>query len=74
MDYGLNIYSAEERNNRLYEGPLQYCAHNSLLGWDVSAMGRGVAATKFSIWTQRGNYCLDTVSVVWDFAGKPNPD
>jgi hypothetical protein len=75
MDYGI-YYDSADLNTRLYEGGVQYCPHDGVLGWNTSAMAKptGPSKYKLQIWTQRGNYCLDLVSVVWDFAGKPNPD
>jgi len=77
MDYALNYFApgADEGDDDVlvYQGGLQECAHDAVIGWNTSSMGRGVG-TKFHIWTQRGNYSLDTVSVVWDFAGRANPD
>lgn len=77
MDYGLNYFAPGEDEGDddvlAYEGGLQYAAHDQVIGWNTSSMGRGVG-TKFHIWTQRGNYSLDTISVVWDFAGRANPD
>lgn len=72
MDYAMYVFDADD--NHLYEGALQPVAHDAVIGWQTApTLARG-AGKKIQIWAGRGNYCLDAVSVLWDFSGTANAD